>query len=177
MTHPGLVDSERWLKCQRKMENNRQITRSYSNPTSWLAGKVCCEKCECSMTTVKGRTNKNGETRRYFNCTGRSHKKICTGQAATIYAEDLENMVYDCISAKLADLEAMNSTIRKEDAAEINHLKLKIKAIEKAENQLLDTILAGGFNDALLAVANQKALQLKQDRLALYEQIKKSKSP
>ena len=86
-------------------------------------------------------------------------------------------MVYDCISAKLADLEAMNSTIRKEDAAEINHLKLKIKAIEKAENQLLDTILAGGFNDALLAVANQKALQLKQDRLALYEQIKKSKSP
>lgn len=62
----------------------------------------------------------------------------------TIYAEDLENMVYKCISAKLAGLEAMNRAVRKEDAAEINHLKRKTKAIEKAENQILDTILAGG---------------------------------
>lgn len=55
LTHPGTVDSDIWLKCQRKLEKNRQITNSYSNPTSWLAGKVVCEKCGHTMTTIKGK--------------------------------------------------------------------------------------------------------------------------
>jgi DNA invertase Pin-like site-specific DNA recombinase len=176
LTHPGIVDSDIWLRCQRKLEKNRQIGNSVSNPTSWLAGKVVCEKCGHTMTTIKGKVNKSGEIRRYFNCTGRSHKKTCTGPKVTIYAEDLENMVYECISAKLADLKEMNRTTRKGDTAEVNELKLKIKAIEKSEKQLLDTMLAGGFNDDLLALANQKATQLKRDRLALYERIEDLKS-
>ena len=176
LTHPGIVDSDIWLKCQRKLEKNRQIGNSVSNPTSWLAGKVVCEKCGHTMTTIKGKVNKSGEMRRYFNCTGRSHKKTCTGPKVTIYAEDLENMVYECISEKLADLKEMNRTTRKGDTAEVNELKLKIKAIEKSEKQLLDTMLAGGFNDDLLALANQKATQLKRDRLALYERIEDLKS-
>lgn len=176
LTHPGIVDSDIWLKCQRKLEKNRQIGNSVSNPTSWLAGKVVCEKCSHTMTTIKGKVNKSGEIRRYFNCTGRSHKKTCTGPKVTIYAEDLENVVYECISAKLADLKEMNRTTRKGDTAEINELKLKIKAIERSEKQLLDTMLAGGFNDDLLALANQKATQLKRDRLALYERMEDLKS-
>ena len=176
LTHPGIVDSDIWLRCQRKLEKNRQIGNSVSNPTSWLAGKVVCEKCGHTMTTIKGKVNKSGEIRRYFNCTGRSHKKTCTGPKVTIYAEDLENVVYECISAKLADLKEMNRTTRKGDTAEINELKLKIKAIERSEKQLLDTMLAGGFNDDLLALANQKATQLKRDRLALYERIEDLKS-
>ena len=176
LTHSGIVDSDIWLKCQRKLEKNRQIGNSVSNPTSWLAGKVVCEKCGHTMTTIKGKVNKSGEIRRYFNCTGRSHKKTCTGPKVTIYAEDLENMVYECISEKLADLKEMNRTTRRGDTAEANELKLKIKAIEKSEKQLLDTMLAGGFNDDLLALANQKATQLKRDRLALYERIEDLKS-
>ena len=176
LTHPGIVDSDIWLRCQRKLEKNRQIGNSVSNPTSWLAGKVVCEKCGHTMTTIKGKINKSGEMRRYFNCTGRSHKKTCTGPKVTIYAEDLENMVYECISEKLADLKEMNRNTKKGDTAEVNELKLKIKAIEKSEKQLLDTMLAGGFNDDLLALANQKATQLKRDRLALYERIEDLKS-
>lgn len=176
LTHSGIVDSDIWLKCQRKLERNRQIGNSVSNPTSWLAGKVVCEKCGHTMTTIKGKLNKSGEIRRYFNCTGKSHKKTCTGPKVTIYAEDLENMVYECISAKLADLKEVDRTARKGDPAEVNELKLKIKAIERSEKQLLDTMLAGGFNDDLLALANQKATQLKRDRLALYERIEELKS-
>ena len=128
------------------------------------------------MTTIKGKINKSGEIRRYFNCTGKSHKKICTGPKVSIYAEDLENMVYDCISAKLSELKSAMRTMRKSDSAEVNELKLKIKVIEKQESQLLDTMLAGGFNDDLLALANQKAAQLKRDKLALYERREDVKS-
>ena len=176
LTHPGLIDSDIWLKCQRKLEKNRQITNSYSNPTSWLAGKVVCEKCGHTMTTIKGKINKSGEIRRYFNCTGKSHKKICTGPKVSIYAEDLENMIYDCISAKLSELKSATRTTRKNDSAEVNELKLKIKAIEKQESRLLDTMLSGGFNDDLLALANQKAERFKKDKLALYERMEDLKS-
>jgi len=171
LTHPGIVGSDIWLKCQRKLERNRQITNSYSNPTSWLAGKIICEKCGHTMTTIKGKINRAGEIRRYFNCTGRSHKKTCTGPAITVYAGDLENMVYLCIAEKLAGLNQMRHTARKSGSAEINGLKLKLKAIERSERQLLDAMLSGGFNNDLLALANQKAVRLKKDRLALQERI------
>ena len=171
LTHYGIVDSDIWLKCQRKLEKNRQITNSCSNPTSWLAGKVVCEKCGLTMTTIKGKLNKSGEIRRYFNCTGKTHKKICTGPEVTIYAEDLENMVCACISEKLADLKGTQRTTRKGDSAEIYDLKLGIRAIGKSEKQLMDTMLAGGLNEDLLVLANQKATQLKRDRLALQERI------
>lgn len=171
LTHPGVVDSDIWLKCQRKLEKNKQIGNSASNRTSWLSGKVVCEKCGHTMTTIKGKINKEGEIRRYFNCTGKSHQRICTGTKVTIYAEDLENMVYDCISEKLSDLKATKHTTAGNNMAELNDLKLRIKAIEKSEKQLLDTMLAGGFNDDLLTLANQKATQLKNDKQVLYERI------
>lgn len=171
MTHDGVVDSDIWLKCQRKLEKNKQITNSYSNPTSWLAGKVICKKCGHTMTTIKGKVNKSGEIRRYFNCTGKSHKKTCTGPKCSIYAENLENMVYDCISEKLSDIKEFRNTNKKNHAAEINDLKLKIKAVEKSETQLMDTLLSGGCNGHLLELANQKATQLKNEKAVLYDRI------
>lgn len=171
LPHPGIVDSDIWLKCQQKLAKNRQVTSSYSNPTSWLAGKVVCEKCGHTMTTIKGKPNKNGKLRRYFNCTGKSHKKTCTGPAVSTYAEDLESIVHACIAGKLADLNGTGYHAHRADQTEHNALKLKIKAIEQSEKQLLDTILTGGCNEDLLAIANQKATQLKRDRLALYARI------
>ena len=35
----------------------------------------------------------------------------------------------------------------------------------------MDTMLTGGFNEDLLSIANKKATKLKQDRLALYQQM------
>ena len=85
-------------------------------------------------------------------------------------------MVYDCIAEKLTDLKETGHRSRNVERGEINDLKLKIKAIEQQEKQLLDTMLTGGFNDALLTIANQKATQLKQDRLALYTRIEELNS-
>lgn len=176
LTHQGIIDSDIWLKCQRKLEKNKQITNSYSNNTSWLAGKIVCEKCGHNMTTVKGVINKEGEIRRYFNCTGKSHQKICTGTKVTIYAEDLENMVYGCITEKLSDLKEIRRTGKAVDYSEINDLKLKLKTVEQGEKQLIDTMLAGGFNADLLELANKKAAQLKQDKITLEDRIDELKS-
>lgn len=176
LTHNGIIDSDIWLKCQRKLEKNKQIGNSISNRTSWLSGKIICEKCGHTMTTIKGKINKDGEMRRYFNCTGKSHKRSCTGTKVSIYAEDLENMVYDCICEKLSELKETKQGAASGNTTGINDLKLKIKEIEKAEKQLIDTMLSGGFNDALLTLANQKATQLKRDKSVLYERIEELKN-
>jgi len=171
LTHEGVVDSDIWLKCQRKLEKNKQVTSSVSNQTSWLAGKVICAQCGHTMTTIKGKKNKDGEIRRYFNCTGKSHKRICNGPAVSIYAEDLENLVYVCITEKLSGLTDTHRVRTNGCTTEVNDLRLKVKAIEKAETQLLDTMVSGGFNSDLLMLANEKATQLKREKLALYERI------
>ncbi|MGN1305654.1 MAG: recombinase family protein [Oscillospiraceae bacterium] len=176
MTHQGVVDSDIWLKCQRKLEKNKQITNSFSNPTSWLAGKVICKKCGHTMTTIKGKINKDGKMRRYFNCTGKSHKKTCTGPKCSIYAEDLENMVFDCISVKLSEINGIKKSSKPNNAAEINDLKLKIKAVEKAEKQLMDTVISGEYNDDLLTLFNQKATRLKEDKTEFCKRIEELKT-
>ena len=170
MTHEGVIDADIWLKCQKKLNKNRQITNSYSNPTSWLAGKVVCEQCGYTMTTIKGKPAKNGEIRRYFNCTGKSNKK-CGGPKTTIYAENLENMIYDCITEKLSELKEVKRKPQKNHSDELNELRLKIKVIEQSESQLINAIMGSSFNSDLLSLANEKATKLKRERLALLGRI------
>lgn len=171
LSHPGSVDSAVWLKCQYKLAKNRQITNSYSSTTSWLAGKVACKKCGHTMTTVKGKMNKKGEIRRYFNCTGKSYKKICTGTQVTIYAEDLENLVYDCITEKFSELNSAVPGNRQNDAAEINDIKLKILSIEKSRQQIVDMLLADDVNRDVKDLLNQRATQLKKEQNILSDRM------
>lgn len=176
LSHQGLINSDIWLKCQRKLEQNKQIHKSLSNQTSWLAGRIVCEKCGHTMTTVKGKINKDGVMRRYFNCTGKSHKRKCTGPHTTIYAEDLEKMVYECITEKLSEIKKLGITSNKSDIPEINELKLRIRDIEREEEQLGNLLVSGQFNEELTAIANRKAAEYKKSKLELYERIEKLKS-
>ncbi len=171
LSHEGIVDSDIWLKCQRKLEKNRQFGKSSTNSTSWLAGKVICGKCGYIMTTIKGKPRQNGEQCRYFNCTGKSHQMLCSGPNCTVYAEDLEPMVSDCIGEKLSDVMNMKRSGKVENTAEVNELKLRIKAIEQQEKQLTDSLLSDGFNEDLLELVNRKASQLKQERVFLLERL------
>ena len=171
LTHYGVIEPDIWLKCQEKLKANRQIGKSLGNRSSWLSGKIVCEKCGHSMTTIKGKRNKDGEIRRYFNCTGKSHKKSCTGTKVSIYAEDLENMVSACISTKLSALKEIKRTAAKGSTGAVNDLKLKVKEAEQAEKQLVDAMLSGGLNEELLALANKKAAEFKKDKKALCDRI------
>lgn len=176
LSHQGLINSDIWLKCQRKLEQNKQVHKSVSNQTSWLAGKIICEKCGHTMTTIRGKVNKNGVMRRYFNCTGKTHKHKCKGPRTTIYAENLEEMVYECIAEKLSELKEPSFTSNTEELPVINDIKLRIKAIDKEEQQLVDLLLSGQLNDALLELTNRKASALKKSKLELYDRIETLKT-
>ena len=80
------------------------------------------------------------------------------------------------VATKLSELKEVKRTNTTSSAGEINDLKLKVKEAERAEKQLIETILSEALNDDLLALANQKATQLKNDKLALYDRIEELSS-
>ena len=179
LPHEGIIDSTVWLRCQHKLERNRQIGSNYSNSSSWLSGKVFCKLCGHSMNITKSSPNKSGNVRRYFNCSGKSNKKTCCGPDATIYAEELEDLINESIKEKLSSIRFYTLSPTDEHRADINELKLKIKTIEQSEQQLMFSLLSGNCNEALIELVNRQASLLKQERQTLcirIEELKQSRS-
>lgn len=161
----GLIDSATWLKCQQKLEQNKQIGNALSNGTSWLAGRLMCAKCHHTMTTVKS------AARRYFLCTGKTHKKTCSGVQGALYADDLEHMVDRCIAQKLSSLKPARMVRSDQSAAQINALKLKVKEIEGQQAALGEAALRGPLNHEMIRILNGKAETLEHERRGVLKQI------
>lgn len=158
LTGEGLIDSATWLKCQHKLEQNKQIGNALSNHTSWLSGKIVCAKCGHTMTTVKGQSKK------YFLCTGKTHKKVCTGVKQTIYVDDMETMVDECILQKLESLKLSRVHRSDENAAQINELKLKLKEVEQKLSSLSEAVISGSLNPEMIALLNEKAKKFTEEK-------------
>lgn len=161
----GIVDSATWLKCQRKLEQNKQIGNALSNNTSWLSGKMICAKCGHKMTTVKG------QSRKYFLCTGKTHKKTCTGIKQTIYVEDVEELIDECIGKKLECLNCSKTQHSEENTVQVNILKLKIKEVEQKLNTLSDAILNGTLNPEMISILNDRAKKLTEEKIKYLNEI------
>lgn len=170
MTHEGIIDSETWIKCQQKLAKNKQVRNAVSNKTSWLGGKVICGRCGRTMTTIKGKTG-NGEIRRYFSCTGKTHFKDCKGTNVTIYAESLENMAYNEIAKRLESLKCVRTSERKNLHPEINELRNKLKSIELAQQQIADILTKPEVNCDLLEILSKRATKLKNDKTEIQFKI------
>ena len=170
MTHAAIIDSDTWIKCQQKLSKNKQIRNSVSNKTSWLGGKIICGRCGRTMTTIKGKTG-SGEIRRYFTCTGKSHFKDCKGTKNTIYAESIEDMIYNEIAKKLEELKSIRTSERKNSHPELNELRNKLKTIELSQNKIADMLLSPDVNTDLLEIMNQKASKLKLDKTEILLKI------
>ena len=168
--HQGVIPSSTWLKCQQKLNKNKQIGNSLANKTSWLAGKLVCSQCGYTMTTAKSQRS-DGSYRRYFVCTGKSHRKTCKGIKSTIYVDDMEQLLEQCISEKIKTLGKLRQNFDNEQSTKRNDIELKIKKIEQSQKQLGDMLLQEDINDDLLAIMNRKASELSRQKQQLIEQL------
>ncbi len=173
MPHQGLVPSEVWLACQKKLGKNRQIGNAASNTTSWLGGIVACKKCGRTMTVTKGGMRKDGTRTRYFSCTGKSHNRICTGPGVTVHASELENMADALIAKKLESLKGHRRKRRADAEGKINLLKNRMTEIRKMQERLSDRLLCEELTPVLLQLLNEKATALSEEEAALRMQIEK----
>ena len=170
MAHEGLVSSDLWLKCQRKLGQNKQIGNSMSNTTSWLGGRLVCKQCGRTMTVTKGNPHADGARTRYFSCTGKSHNRACKGSKVPLYADSLEDMVYELITEKLATLKDSRRRVSGDHTGQINLLKNRLTEIRQAEERLVDLMLGGAEPD-MLALLNQRAKKLADEGREVAERI------
>lgn len=171
MRHEGFVPSDVWLSCQKKIEKNKQIGNALSNKTSWLGGKIACKQCGRTMTVTKGGEKSDGTRTRYFSCTGKSHNRACKGVKKPLYADSLEDMVYELIAEKLANLKEHRKKISTDNTNKINVLKNELASIKKQQDKLMDMLLLDDANSDTMALVNRKAEELGNKHRSIVEQI------
>ena len=171
MKHEGFVPSDVWLSCQKKIEKNKQIGNALSNKTSWLGGKIICKSCGRTMTVTKGAVKSDGTQTRYFSCTGKSHNRACKGVKKPLYADCLEDMVYQLIAEKLAVLKQHRKKISTDNTNKINVLKNELATIKKQQDKLMDMLLSDEVNSRTIALINSRADELGDKHKNIVEQI------
>ena len=167
MGHEGIVSSDIWLRCRHKLEQNRQIGKAVTNPTSWLGGMLSCGRCGRTMAVVKGSIRRDGSRSRYFVCPSKS----CPGIQATVYADCMEELVRDLIGEKLMEL---TFRIRRSDGSsgEVNELKNSLYRIRRDQEKLVELMLHQNMDGELLELMNGKARSLADEQQMLTERLK-----
>ena len=171
MSHEGIVNSDTWLKCRKKLEENKQIGNAASNTTSWLGGKIVCRSCGRTMTVTKGGKRKDGSQTRYFSCTGKSHNRICKGIKKPMYADSLEDMVYELISEKIDTLKGCRKKIKTDNLAQINLLKNRISAIKEEQGKLVNLLINDAVDGDMINLLNERAKKLAEEKADILVKI------
>jgi DNA-directed RNA polymerase subunit RPC12/RpoP len=95
--HEGLVSSDLWLTCRRKLMNNVTIQSTRKPKNTWLAGKIKCGHCGYALLSMA-----NPSDIRYFRCSKRSNNKNCSG-CGKILVEELETIIYKRMTRRLRE--------------------------------------------------------------------------
>lgn len=154
--HFGIIPADVWLRCQYKLDQNRQIRGAGRGKHTWLSGLL---KCACCGYSVK--VNRDGE-KYYLICSGRSNLGACEetirvdlrGLESCI-AEELEKLLAQCPDV------AAQETQGQEYARELEEIDRKINRLVDALSQS-DAISVGYINSAIRRLDEQRRELLEQ---------------
>ena len=132
--HQGIVDSETWLKCRRKLLANTKVTPHRALKFLY-AGKVKCGFCGHSMTTI-GSPRKNGYVY-YLTDVGYAQYHICNRTKKNIRVDGFEAQMIERLKAKIETL-----SIHKNKQNSIEDIELRKLLDEKEKITIeIDNIL------------------------------------
>lgn len=80
----GTIPTDIWIKCQCKLDSNKQILNSGKGKLSWLSGYIKCGNCGYSLAIRKNKKQL------YLNCSGRTNLHICDVRSYAIPLSEIE---------------------------------------------------------------------------------------
>ena len=163
--HEGLVSSEVWLQCRRKLIGNSDFGGGTTKKArhSWLAGKIKCGRCGKALVAV---VNENKTI--YFRCRTRMDRKMCEG-CGTIRVREFEQSMYDEMCRKMAEFETLTGGNPTKANPKLTALNVELAQVETEIDKLLDTLT--GASATLLSYANRKIEELDAKRQSLTKAI------
>lgn len=161
--HKGRIPSSIWLKCQYKLDDNKQIKNSGKGKHTWLTGLIKCGYCGRALVV---RTYKDTK---YFNCSGRAIK-MCSGNLDTLYVTEIEDMVSEKIKKFVTNFSNCKiKAIENENETEVNNIKIELVKIDEEINNIINNLASA--NETLIKYANQKISKLDENKNKLLNKL------
>lgn len=158
--HEGVINSKTFLKCQYKLDNNKQVKNSGKGQYTWLSGLTKCGKCGYAMTVTKYKEYK------YLTCRGRTSYNACEGNQ-TIHLEDVENLIYKAMLDKIEKIQGTNDKKIKKDHS--SKLQEKVFKLENQIENLVEKI--ANANEVSMEYINKKISQLHKEKQELLNKM------
>lgn len=160
--HDGLIPSDIWLRCRRKLMANRaydQTGRKAKN--TWLSGKLKCGKCGGGIVCSKSKEYI------YLRCHNRMDSKGCEG-CGLIRCAEMEQFILNAMLHKMQEFQTLNGGEAKANP-KLTALKVELAQVESEIEKLVESLT--GANAVLISYANNKIEALDNERQCLAKSI------
>ena len=160
--HEGIVSSDTWLKCRKKLMANITFQNGRKARNTWLAGKVKCGKCGYALKVTR-----NPSGYEYLRCNKRSDHKGCPG-CGTLRKVEFEQFIFTAMGEKFREFKHLRGGEEKANP-KLTAYQVELAQVEAEIEKLLDTLT--GANATLLAYANKKIEELDTRRQKITKAI------
>ncbi|PYG87370.1 DNA invertase Pin-like site-specific DNA recombinase [Ruminiclostridium sufflavum DSM 19573] len=167
--HEGMVTSQVFLKCQYKLDSNKQLKNTGRGKHTWLSGLTKCGYCQYTMTVVKNGSTSYG-TYKYFICRGKTNYKCCDGHTKAIYVDAVEKIVRNEIFDKVRSIKDTPAEAVQAENAEANRLKIRIFEIDTQIDNLVNSLAKAGT--VLTDYINKKIAGMDSEKKELINRLK-----
>ncbi|HEX2927646.1 MAG TPA: recombinase family protein [Ruminiclostridium sp.] len=166
--HEGIVSSTVFLKCQYKLDVNKQIKNTGKGQHSWLSGLTKCGYCGYTMTVTC--TNNVYGNYKYFKCRGKTNYKCCDGHKKVQYVDFIERIVQGEMFEKVKCISDTPVEIEETENGDVNRLKIRLFEIEEQIENLLNSLSKS--NQVLTNYINEKIVRLDTEKKDLVNRMK-----
>lgn len=166
----AVIDSFTFLKCQSKMNNNKQIKNTGKGKHSFLTGIIKCGYCGYSMQV------KLYNDKKYLNCTGKYTTDLCKDKLDTHYVNEIEDFIFEQIKKFFENLTSfdIDEKIYTNDI-DNNSLKIQLIKIDEEIKSYLEKIPKA--NDVLVDYINNKVSELDKEKKEIELKLNNSSIP
>ena len=129
----GLVSSDTWLRCRKKLMANKTFQGGRKAKNTWLAGKVKCGRCGYALMSVGNPTGVQ-----YLRCSKRADSKSCDG-CGTLRTREFERFLYGEMVKKLSEFQTLTAK-RETVNPKLTALNMELARVEEEIEKLLNTL-------------------------------------
>lgn len=163
----GKIPSDIWLRCQYRLEKNRQIGNSGKGKNTWLSGLLKCGNCGYSLTVRKWHDKK------YLYCSGRVNLHICDIPSFSQQVDELESEVQKELEKILEDCN--REQIPVENTEKEHKIRKQLREIEDKIQKLMACMQeASDISMKYINSELEKLDERKSELLKQYETPKKN---
>ena len=163
--HSGIVPSDLWLVCAKKVLSNRTYQSARKVERTWLSGKVRCGHCKRALVVTQ-----NGKGYSYFRCTLRKDNKNACEGAGKLKVPDFECLIEGALKERMKSFQALQKRAKTDPISpKLVECRIQLKLVEDEIEKIIDSL--SGANAVLISYANQRIEALDLRRKALQNEI------